>query len=314
MYFGSVKFFKHLIYLCIILVLFLTVVGLITVVGWCIPDNNSAETEIVDNSSNINNSTSNNEISQIDNNDASNNEIDQNDLNKDIISEEENTGSESESSSTSDSEIKTVHSKTAYLTIDDGPTSKTEDILDFLDEKNIKATFFIVTGYKTDFDILKEIVDRGHTLGLHSDSHDYKIIYKSVDAFMEDLNKEKKIIADYTGIEPKIIRLPGGSINSYNTETSAKILEKLTEEGYKIFDWNVSLQDARDITDDKMLENANKSYNLVEGKNLVILSHDCKYSDRTIEALDVFIDKLQNDGYTFDTLNENVDSLLFTYK
>lgn len=310
MYFGSIKFFKHLIYLCIVLVLFLTIVGFTTVIGWCIPDGNDETTEIVDNNSSINNSTSNNKVDEQNDNDDLTSKTDLTDPKENIISEKDKTDSSSET----DSEVKTVHSKTAYLTIDDGPSSHTEDILDFLDKKKIKATFFIVTGYKSDFDILNEIVDRGHTLGLHSNSHDYKIIYESVDAFMKDLDAEKKIILDNTGIEPKIIRLPGGSINSYNTTTSAKIIEKLTEEKYKIFDWNVSLQDAQDITNDKMLEYANFSYELVEGKNLVILSHDCKYSDRTIEALDVFIDKLQNDGYTFDTLNENVDSLLFTYK
>jgi len=65
--------------------------------------------------------------------------------------------------------------KIVYLTFDDGPSARTEEILDILDRYNIKATFFVVYN---DSDKAKKTIQRaynsGHTLGIHSTSHSYK--------------------------------------------------------------------------------------------------------------------------------------------
>ncbi|MBR3635842.1 MAG: polysaccharide deacetylase family protein, partial [Lachnospiraceae bacterium] len=80
--------------------------------------------------------------------------------------------------------------KKVYLTFDDGPSPNTEKILDILDEYDVKATFF-VTGYQAEKhpEWYKEIVDRGHTIGMHSYSHVYSDIYSSTDAFFADIDK-----------------------------------------------------------------------------------------------------------------------------
>ena len=59
-----------------------------------------------------------------------------------------------------------------YLTFDDGPSSNTQVILDTLAQYNVKATFFVV-GKEDDESkaLYKDIVDAGHTLGMHSYSH-----------------------------------------------------------------------------------------------------------------------------------------------
>jgi len=66
----------------------------------------------------------------------------------------------------------------AYLTFDDGPSENTGAILDILNEYNVKATFFVV-GKETDEAkaLYKRIVDEGHTIGMHSYSHQYSEIY-----------------------------------------------------------------------------------------------------------------------------------------
>ena len=70
--------------------------------------------------------------------------------------------------------------KVAYLTFDDGPSNLTLPLLDVLDRYGVKATFFLVgkTG-EEDRKAMREIVQRGHAIGVHSYSHDYQKIYAS---------------------------------------------------------------------------------------------------------------------------------------
>ena len=65
--------------------------------------------------------------------------------------------------------------RTIYLTFDDGPGPYTEKLLDMLDSFGVKATFFVTDseyGY-----LMREITDRGHSIGIHSVTHDYAEIY-----------------------------------------------------------------------------------------------------------------------------------------
>lgn len=108
---------------------------------------------------------------------------------------------------------------TLYLTFDDGPSAVTLDILETLDEKGVKATFFVQgTALKSDEskEILKQIAAAGHTVGIHTYSHDYTEIYASVDAFLDDFYQVWSIVTEVTGQEPSLFRFPGGSINAYN--------------------------------------------------------------------------------------------------
>ena len=80
--------------------------------------------------------------------------------------------------------------KTVYLTFDDGPSNRTPEILKILDEYGIKATFFVIG--KPDEQSqqwMRDIAAAGHTLGLHSYSHDYDKIYASVEAFLTDMEQ-----------------------------------------------------------------------------------------------------------------------------
>ena len=63
--------------------------------------------------------------------------------------------------------------KTVALTFDDGPNiTATPEILDYLREEGIKATFFLI-GNNVDAhpSLVQRIADDGHTLGNHSNSH-----------------------------------------------------------------------------------------------------------------------------------------------
>ena len=104
----------------------------------------------------------------------------------DIKAETASQGTQEDIEVKADEDIQELKKK-VYLTFDDGPSKNTAQILDILDEYDIKATF---CSWKTDNyskDIYRRIVDEGHSLGLHSYSHRYDLIYDSLDNFQYDL-------------------------------------------------------------------------------------------------------------------------------
>ena len=80
--------------------------------------------------------------------------------------------------------------KKVYLTFDDGPSTGTEEILAILRQYNVKATFFVV-GKEDEYsmEMYEKIVEEGHTLGMHSYSHQYSTIYQSVEDFAKDIER-----------------------------------------------------------------------------------------------------------------------------
>ena len=84
---------------------------------------------------------------------------------------------------------KTVTRKRAYLTFDDGPSDQTGEILDILKEHNVKATFFVIGRNERYYPMYKRIVEEGHTLAIHSYSHEYSTIYASYDNFVNDVEE-----------------------------------------------------------------------------------------------------------------------------
>ena len=75
-----------------------------------------------------------------------------------------------------------------YLTFDDGPNDGTTNvILDILKEEKVKATFFVTC--KGPDELIKREYDEGHTVALHTASHDYSIVYASVDSYFNDLKR-----------------------------------------------------------------------------------------------------------------------------
>ena len=103
------------------------------------------------------------------------------------------------------------------LTFDDGPSKTTPDVLSALNAAGVHATFFVVaTGYNEKYlPLLTEAVSAGHQIALHSASHEYSDIYRSSDAYWEDIALLKERIAPYVDAESiRYLRFPGGSTNT----------------------------------------------------------------------------------------------------
>ena len=200
-----------------------------------------------------------------------------------------------------------------YLTFDDGPGAYTNQILDILKKYDIKATFFVTNG-GADEDILREY-NEGHTVGLHTASHNYDI-YKSVDAYFEDLNKVQERVTRITGVRAKYIRFPGGSSNTISRSRSKGIMttlsEKVTEEGYRYFDWNSLVEDAgacasKKVSDKNACVLKYFKNTISPNKINVVLLHDIK--SYTANSLENMILYAKNQGYTFRAIDDNTPQI-----
>ncbi len=205
--------------------------------------------------------------------------------------------------------------KYAYLTFDDGPSQNTIKILDFLKANNIKATFFVIGKDGCD-DIYRRIVDEGHTLAIHSNTHVYSDIYLSVYAFMKDITTLEDKLETITGVRPTIMRFPGGSNNTVSykyggKELMDKLINEVSKNGYVYYDWNVDSSDAVSNNRDKD-SIFNAVMNGVEGKDeAIILMHDAAAKKSTVEALPLIVSGLRKKGYVFEAITEETAPIQF---
>ena len=199
---------------------------------------------------------------------------------------------------------------TIYLTFDDGPKRGTTDvILDILKEEGVKATFFVTNSGPDD--LIKRAYDEGHTIGLHSASHSYSLVYSSVDSYFHDLDIVSNRVKNITGEESKIIRFIGGSSNTVSRKFCEGIMSNLTGEvlkrGYRYYDWNVSAGDAEagGHTASEIADNVIKS--LSKNRVNMVLMHDIKTYTR--DALRTIIRYGKENGYTFENITMSTEMI-----
>ncbi|MCR4998360.1 MAG: polysaccharide deacetylase [Lachnospiraceae bacterium] len=193
-----------------------------------------------------------------------------------------------------------------YLTFDDGPSANTSRILDVLDDYNVKATFFVVG--KTDDEskaLYKRIVDEGHTIAMHSYSHNYSDLYQSLDSFSADFERIQNTIYDATGVESHLYRFPGGSSNQVSNTNMSEYIRYLNEHNITYMDWNVSSGDATSAayTADELVENVMSD--VVKYKTSVVLLHDADGKTTTVDALPKMIESLQSQGALILPISED---------
>lgn len=198
--------------------------------------------------------------------------------------------------------------KTMYLTFDDGPSEEnTAAVLDILKEYNIQATFFVVgENVRRHPEVARRIVEEGHTIGIHCNRHEYGELYESVDSYLADFREAYDAVYEVTGVEAKLFRFPGGSLNSYNKDVYEDIIAEMTDRGFIYFDWNGSLEDAvSKSTPEQLVENAVES--TLGRKKVVMLAHDIVYN--TTLCLENLIDSLPE--YKMEPLTEEVTPIRF---
>ena len=191
-----------------------------------------------------------------------------------------------------------------YLTFDDGPSAYTSRLLDILAKYGVKATFF-VTG-RGDRSLLTREAQEGHSVAIHSLTHNYSQIYSSEEAFFADIDAMNEIIKEQTGEYTNLLRFPGGASNTVSRKYCEGIMTRLTsaveEKGFKYFDWNVTSGDAGGAkTADKVYNNV---INGIRGKAYsIVLQHDVK--EFSVNAVERIIVWGLNNGYTFSRLTSD---------
>lgn len=188
-----------------------------------------------------------------------------------------------------------------YLTFDDGPSQYTGKLLDILKKYDVKVTFF-VTGKGSD-SIIKREYNEGHTVALHTWSHDYPTVYKSIDSYFKDLYKIQNRVKKITGQTSTLIRFPGGSSNRLRVRKvkMSTLTKEVEKRGYYYFDWNCSSGDAAGvpISSDRVYKNV---INGLKEDYTVVLQHDIK--GFSVNAVEKIIKYGLKNGYTFMPLTE----------
>lgn len=200
--------------------------------------------------------------------------------------------------------------KTIYLTFDDGPGPYSEKLLNILDKYNVKATFF-TTSIDPDYRyLIQEEAKRGHSIGVHTYSHDYAAIYSSSDAYWQDIHDQLNVIMSQTQTSTNLLRFAGGSSNtvskSYCPGIMTQLQAEVSEKGFVYFDWNISSGDADGIiTSKQVFENVKEGVLAYSGANRpsLVLQHDTKaFSVDAVE--DIIVWGLEN-GFHFEALSQS---------
>ena len=198
--------------------------------------------------------------------------------------------------------------KVIYLTFDDGPSSSiTPSVLQILREENVKATFFVINHDDSLNYLIKQASDDGHTIALHSNTHNYEYIYSSVDNYFNDLSSIENKVESITGKKSRIIRFPGGSSNTVSRRYSLGIMSTLSKEvlnrGYIYFDWNISSGDAGGARtkEDVYFNVVNNLYY----QNNIVLLHDFENNYKTLNALRDIIRYGKENGYEFKAITND---------
>ena len=199
--------------------------------------------------------------------------------------------------------------KVIYLTFDDGPSNKvTNKVLDILKEKEVKATFFLIGNQINGLeDVVKRTYDEGHSLGLHTYTHKFNKIYCNEDKFIQEMFDCRNEINKVVGISPNIIRFPGGSCK----RLSKSYLNKLHDNKFKIYDWNLDNSDGIDpkLSPSKLYRNAIKGSEKLP--NIILLMHCTSMNKNTYKALPQIIEYYKSHGYEFKTITEDTPELYF---
>lgn len=185
------------------------------------------------------------------------------------------------------------HQHKVYLTFDDGPSRYTEEILEILDRYEVKATFFVVGKEdEKSQELMRDIVDGGHTLGMHSYSHKYSEIYSTVEAFGEDFTKLQDYLYEIAGVKSKVYRFPGGSSNKVSKLDMGLFAAYLQEQEITFYDWNISSGDggSRLLDVETLVDNCLDG--ITQNSTSIILLHDAADKSTTVEALPMIIENI----------------------
>ena len=183
--------------------------------------------------------------------------------------------------------------KIVALTFDDGPGPYTAELLDFLQQEGVRATFFVL-GTRVDSypALIRRMAAEGHEVGNHSNAHN--MLHKmDLLGIRNEMGTCAEKIEKLLGYRPSIMRCPGGNKND-------AVHTYATEAGIPIAYWSVDTRDWESKNKDKILEVAFGKNGIKDGS--IVLMHDIYKT--TVEAAKEMILRLKEEGYVFVTTSE----------
>lgn len=172
-----------------------------------------------------------------------------------------------------------------WLTIDDGPTDDTQALLELLDRRGVKATFFVKGALAaTHPDRIQAILDRGHTLGNHTFSHPSGSFWcLGPRAIAAEIDRCAATIPPTPWF-----RAPVGMKNPF-------VHPALAKRGLRLVGWSVrgfdATRDDEESVTRRILAHAS-------GGAIVVMHQGRSWSMRTIARV---VDELQQRGHAFAT-------------
>lgn len=168
--------------------------------------------------------------------------------------------------------------------------TRTDKILAILDEHEVKTTFFLVNIWIEDYpDKAKEIIARGHEIGMHSVSHpDFTKLNE--EQIKEELLDNQRMIKEITGFEADLFRPPFGAYNN-------KLIQICSELKIYPIQWSVDSLDWKNISADAMVERVIKA----DAGDIVLFHND---GANTPEALADIIRDFQSRGLKVVPISE----------
>ncbi|NMS90943.1 polysaccharide deacetylase family protein [Clostridioides difficile] len=194
--------------------------------------------------------------------------------------------------------------KVIALTFDDGPDEVfTPQVLDILKKNDVKATFFVV-GEKVEYnkELLKRQHDEGHEIGNHTFTH-INVAKNSYGKVEKEITDTQNAVKNVIGVEPKIFRPPYRAM-------SKSVCDIIVSKRMNIILW--SNLDPRDWSNPGVGSIINTILTKVQNGNIILLhDYNNKRNDKsqTIQALEVVIPKLKEQGYKFVTISELIEHL-----
>lgn len=180
--------------------------------------------------------------------------------------------------------------KAVYLTFDDGPHPRnTPRILEILAEYDAKATFFVVGSHAQGRGaLLKEIYDAGHAIGNHTWGH-RRLGAADWETFEAEVGATAAVLGGYGS---RCLRPPYGDVGGALTANAA-------EAGYTLVYWSVDSLDWKNQDPESI---ANEVLRYVKPGSIVLLHDGGGSRAGTIAALEIILESLTAEGYTFPPL------------
>ena len=198
--------------------------------------------------------------------------------------------------------------KRAFLTFDDGPSSNTNQILDILNERGIKATFFVLgSNVEKKPEVVKRMYDEGHFIANHGYSHVYETIYQSPQAVLYEYNKCNQLVRDAIGEQEynsHLFRFPGGLVGGKYADIKNQANDLLLQNNIVHVDRNALNGDSETTSPTIEYEMQRIQETVGDKQSVVILMHDAQAKKVTVEALPSIVDYLQGQGYEFKSFYE----------